>query len=590
MKHIFYGIVLFLFVGQASLFSQQSLSQQAPIDSVPIGEAFVLYKKAFSLFPTDINRSIYYNKEALTLVNPEANPLLNAKINHLMGDLFSKNNNLQPAINYYLICAKIYKRLHKPVETCHVYQQLGELYYRDNYNLENALNYFNKALEIAATLNNNALIAEMYNQIGGIFFNQNNFIEASSYFEKALHLWKITGNQEGIARCFNNMGEIFRVKNQMDKANEYYLKSLKINTAIDNVFNKAVNYENLGLVKSAKGDHQSAFHYFSKSMKLYTEANDVESKMNVMLLIANEYVAEKKYKAAFKMFNASFLKAQKQHHWELLIKSAKGLSEVFEKTGHLDQSLYYYKVYAQYIDSVNLKKQKEQLIDLQTHFLNDIKEKELSIKDKEIALLQSDKKLHNLQNYFLFAGFIVLIIISFLLISWYKTQFKKERLLSIKNEELHRAQKELMELEIKSKDNDLTNFALHVVEKNSFLWDLRKQLKALNNYPENEKSRKINELIVTVQQNLQIQQELEQFKYKVEQTYQGFFKRLKQKLPTITKNEERLCALLRLNLSSKEIAALNNTSIKAVEMSRYRLRKKCCINNNDNLCDYLEKI
>jgi len=241
-------------------------------------------------------------------------------------------------------------------------------------------------------------------------------------------------------------------------------------------------------------------------------------------------------------------------------------------------------------DSIHLKKQKDQLIDLQTRFLNDIKEKELSIKDKEIALLQSDKRFRQLQNYFLIAGFVVLIIISALLISKYKSQFNKERLLSLKNAELHRTQKELMELEIKSKDNDLANFALHIVEKNSFLRDIRLQLKDINTFQEQEKSKKISELIATVQQNLQIQQDLEQFRYKVDQTYQGFFRRLKKKLPEITKNEERLCALLRLNLSSKEIAALNNTSIKAVEMSRYRLRKKCGMDNNENLCDYLEKI
>ncbi len=586
----FFLIMSFFLVCYQQIYPQQNKNKQFINDSIKFKKALVFYKKAVSLFPNDISRAIYYNKNALKLVDPKTRPILSAKVNKLMGDLYSKNSNLQPAINYYLISAKVFKHLNNRIQLCKIYQKLGELYYRDNYNLKNALNYYTKALSIAASLNNNNTIAEIYNRIGGILYNQKNFEEASSYFNKALLLWQDQNNYTGIARAYNNIGEIYKAKKEYNKANEYYLKSLKINKKSDNKLFMAINYENLGTVKAALGLHKTAYKLFLKSMALYQEVSDVENTLNIKLLLGKEYDAQKKYKSAFKVFSDVFTKAKNQNNWELMTTSAKELSKVFEHSGNLLQALHYFKIYSQYNDSINFKKQRELLTDLQARFLNDIKEKELSIKDKEIALLQSDKKVKQLQNSILITGFIMLIIISALLISRYKSQFHKERILSIKNKELHETQKKLMELEIKSKNNDLANFALHIVEKNNFLRNIRKQLKLLNNYSEEEKTKKINELIVTVHQNLQIQEELEKFHYKVEQTYQGFFERLKEKLPTITKNEERLCALLRLNLSSKEIAALNNISVKAVEMSRYRLRKKCKISNNENLCDYLENI
>ena len=89
---------------------------------------------------------------------------------------------------------------------------------------------------------------------------------------------------------------------------------------------------------------------------------------------------------------------------------------------------------------------------------------------------------------------------------------------------------------------------------------------------------------------LQLDKEKKEFQNKVDRNYAEFFTRLKNKYPSLTKNEERLCAMLRLNLSSKEIASLNNTSVKAVEMGRYRLRKKCSVENNQELSGFLNMI
>src|SRR5690606_12477332 len=69
-----------------------------------------------------------------------------------------------------------------------------------------------------------------------------------------------------------------------------------------------------------------------------------------------------------------------------------------------------------------------------------------------------------------------------------------------------------------------------------------------------------------------------------------FFNKLKDKFPDLTPNELKLCALIKMNLSSKEIAQLMNITIKAVEVGRYRLRKKLHISSETNLYDFLIQV
>ena len=72
--------------------------------------------------------------------------------------------------------------------------------------------------------------------------------------------------------------------------------------------------------------------------------------------------------------------------------------------------------------------------------------------------------------------------------------------------------------------------------------------------------------------------------------HNNFLKDLKNKVPELSSTDLKLCAYLRMNLSSKEIAHLMNISVKGVEISRYRLRKKLQIPTEVNLYDYLMEI
>ncbi|MCR9226005.1 MAG: two component regulator three y domain-containing protein [Flavobacteriaceae bacterium] len=151
---------------------------------------------------------------------------------------------------------------------------------------------------------------------------------------------------------------------------------------------------------------------------------------------------------------------------------------------------------------------------------------------------------------------------------------KKERIAQIQTEKLQN--------EIDNKNRELAISTMSLVKKNKFLSSLKSQLKEVP-----DKDRNIRTVIREIDQNINSEDDWKFFEDAFNNADKDFLKRIKSKHDSLTNNDLRLCAYLRLNLSSKEIAPLLNISVKSVEMKRYRLRKKFDLPHHDNLIDYI---
>ena len=100
----------------------------------------------------------------------------------------------------------------------------------------------------------------------------------------------------------------------------------------------------------------------------------------------------------------------------------------------------------------------------------------------------------------------------------------------------------------------------------------------------------LNALKVQIIDNLNIDKERKFFYKYIKKINNTFYKNLDKKYPNLTENEKKLCSLLRLKLSSKEIASILNITPKSVEVNRYRLRKKMNFKKNDRLSKQLRKL
>lgn len=148
-----------------------------------------------------------------------------------------------------------------------------------------------------------------------------------------------------------------------------------------------------------------------------------------------------------------------------------------------------------------------------------------------------------------------------------------------------------LEKEIEAKEKEQKKIALNIIRKNEMLSDLKHGIEDLKNKPEGTiKYSDLNTLKIQIIENLNTDKERKSFDKYIKQINNRFYQNLEKKYPELTDNEKKLCSLLRLKLSSKEIASILNITSKSVEISRYRLRKKLKFKKNDRLSKELRKL
>jgi ligand-binding sensor domain-containing protein/DNA-binding CsgD family transcriptional regulator len=165
--------------------------------------------------------------------------------------------------------------------------------------------------------------------------------------------------------------------------------------------------------------------------------------------------------------------------------------------------------------------------------------------------------------------------------------FKEQTALSEK--EIVQLRNESLQAEMKHKNKELANATLHLIQKNRTLTGLKNDLsKLLRNIPsENPEKQNVNNLLKKVNKDLRNEKNWELFNNYFDEVHQDFINRIKEKHNDLTPKELRMCAYLRMNISTKEIAPLMNISVRGVEISRYRLRKKLNLNRDANLTEYI---
>ncbi len=158
-----------------------------------------------------------------------------------------------------------------------------------------------------------------------------------------------------------------------------------------------------------------------------------------------------------------------------------------------------------------------------------------------------------------------------------------------KNEkEIVKLRNEKLEAELDYKNTELASSAMHLVQKGELLSKIKEELIKLNKEPSKQKAPdEFKRIIKILGEEDKMDADWEQFAQHFDKVHSNFLSILKKKHPNLTPNESKLCAYLRMNLCTKEIAQLMNISVRGVEISRYRLRKKLGLQTSVNLFDFL---
>lgn len=93
-----------------------------------------------------------------------------------------------------------------------------------------------------------------------------------------------------------------------------------------------------------------------------------------------------------------------------------------------------------------------------------------------------------------------------------------------------------------------------------------------------------------LKEDAQMEDDWHQFSKHFDQVHNDFISKMRHQYPKLTASDLKLCAYLKMDLSTKEIATLLNISKRGVETGRYRLRRKLEINGNTDLRDFMNSV
>ena len=175
----------------------------------------------------------------------------------------------------------------------------------------------------------------------------------------------------------------------------------------------------------------------------------------------------------------------------------------------------------------------------------------------------------------------------------YRQKQAFEEVSDLKDKKIESLKEANLQAELQHKSEELVRTTLNIVRKNEMLMDIKKEVLGISHAVGEENlvalRRKTLRLLGQIETNIEHDGDLQAFQTTFDSVHHNFFSRLEEAYPKLSNKEKLLCAYIKMNLLSKEIAPLMNISLRGVEISRYRLRKKLALGEGENLAEFLQK-
>ncbi|UXP33820.1 tetratricopeptide repeat protein [Reichenbachiella agarivorans] len=486
-----------------------------------------------------------------------------ARSSHLLGALFYKIGNLDLALNHLHSAIHVYEQSGDKDHLAEATSLIGQVYLRsENYN--QALIHLRESYVLFVELHNHTGEARIQGQLGHLFEKTQQYDSALYYQHEALDYFIQSMDSAELAAIYDNIGSIYEDLEVYDQAYKNFVKAYDYNFALGYLDEAIVNMNNIGDTYRKRGQYDQA-------MQATRQAYDMA------LVQQNQYQIQ---------------------------SAARDISLIHRETNQLDSAYYYLDQSYQLNEVIFGQEIARKIANAQSIF-------DLEQKQQTILMLENEKSLSRK----IALGGVIAAAILFLLIAYSSYQkvaktSKERKLLQIENElskaelinaqlneeklrtelENKRLQESQLQMDLEMKNSALSRSALHLIQKNEFLETLRTNLKKIKKSEKEDVHQKIRKLTKSIDLNFNMDEDWEEFENIFQQIHTEFFDRLREKHPTLTNSEVRLCAMIHINLHSHEIASIMNISSDSLRIARYRLRKKLGLEKGENLYNYIVSV
>ena len=522
-----------------------------------------------------------------------------------------ENNNIEKANKYFCDYFQEFQLINSIEKSILEYIEIGQLF-KNKLFYANAIDYYLKALGLSEENGTNIYHGKIFNRIGDVHYDQNNYSEAMNYYVKSRNFYQSKTDDRGLAIAYNNIGEILRFTHKYVEAFDNYSKSVVLNLNDSNYSALANNYNNIGLVYIELGKYEQAKEYLFKCKILLESYGDDEKKAAINISIGYFYYSLKDYSNAIEYFKKTIETSFTGSEREVIVKRDcyEGLYKSYSAVDDFKNAYLNYLKYSELNSLIFNIKTGQEMVEIRYKNRLDKQQSEISLL-KEIVLLENRRK--TTLNILLGVSVFLILILAyaFLLIkkslkqktSLFEQHKKVNRLelekkemqnqkLLLENRQLEDQQKIdtlnqiNLEEKLHHKKQELSLSTLNTINKNEILLKVRESINELKVKRGSEAVPYIVNVIDEIDNSMNLDKDWENFKLHFENVHQEFFKQLLNTYPELTSDELKMCAYLKINLTSKEIAQILNISAVAINKRRNRLRKKLNLSPDNDLIKF----
>jgi tetratricopeptide (TPR) repeat protein len=536
----------------------------------------------------DLKSAIYYAKLGSKLSDSIGYKLGVAELSAVLGDYYIIQNNLDSAKIQYVKARQNFRDTDSLFKYTQNTMRLGNINLAQNNHIE-ALKLYQECLKISNDNNYTTLIPHLYNNTGLLYKQIEDFDDAQANFQKAYTLFLENGDEANSVYPLYNISIIQSTIGNDDEAITGYLNLVSYHLKTENWVSLASVYNSISEIYLKKKDYERSKEYVEMALNAMEDKSDSFNsgpssfhEASVYTNAAQLYFIESENILAKIYANKAFKLSTENSYKLYIIRSSEILGDIYNNEKQTDSSLKYYKIYIdqskEYQNEYDIKQLTK--LKMQNEFDEILKKNEIERIYHEASFKNRELKFIGITVFALLTAIILILL--------YVNQKNKNAKLKLKEENLELEKKKLNQ-DLQYKKKELASNMMYLMEKNEFITSISKKLIELK--PDAKKDNKdlIQHIINEIKQNSSTKI-WEEFEVRFKEVHVKFYNQLNKAHPDLTLNEIKICAFLRLNMSTKEISALTHQSIKSINMARFRLRKKLNIDRDENLLNYLNSL
>ncbi len=476
-------------------------------------------------------------------------------------------------------------------------------------NVDSALSYAERSESLAEEIDYKKGIAVAYARFGSAYFSKAEDDLSLEYYLKALKLSNEIGDSTNLSVVYQGLGIMYDILGQEEKALDTLTKALGIAQRLNQEKYETHIYLSLSVVSLQLDQFEDALRYVRESLEISRAINYANGVIGASNFLATIYLEQGKDEEALEYLNEALELSKTSGNFKRANYALIRIGRIYTNRGEYDKAREVLNEAVEIVEGTNLTSHEqdayEHLYVLDTlegnyplafeHFMKNeaLKDtifntqtakrmRELTARheaekaEQRIALLERDQQIKRLWRNILIAGIISIVALAIVILYFQRIRNRREQ--------------KFLGQKIEFQSKELASYTINFIQKRKLFDRVEDNLKEMEKSVDHESIPKIKRIRNLIKQKDNIDRDWDEFKLYFENVHKDFFNVLKSKHPEVSGSDLKLCALIKLNMSIKEMSSILGISPDSVKTARHRLRKKFNLDQSVNLYEYVTEM